>query len=72
MVFLEDVEDSHHNLMMLFFGLATKDEDVINIDGHNSLLKYFQSFSFQSQHPFQFTDLFFYVDIYSQSTGVAQ
>ena len=37
-VFLEDVKDMHHNFMMWFFGPTTKDEDVVHVDGHNSLI----------------------------------
>jgi len=36
------------------------------------LLKYFQSLLLQSQHPFHFTVISFYVDIHSQSTGVVE
>src|SRR5882724_5666437 len=37
----EDVEDSHYNSMVLLPGLATKDEDVVHIDGHYSLVDEF-------------------------------
>jgi len=33
-VLMEDVEDSYYNLVMLFFGLTTKDKDVIHVNGH--------------------------------------
>ena len=37
----EDVKDSHYNFVVSLPGLATKDEDVIHIDGHYSLVDEF-------------------------------
>ena len=38
MVFMEDVGDSYYNPMMLFFGLAAKDEDVVHVYDYDSLI----------------------------------
>jgi len=38
MVLMEDVKDSYYDLMMLFFSLTTKDEDVIHVDGHYTFI----------------------------------
>src|SRR5882724_7494421 len=38
---MEDVKDSHYNFVVLLLGLAAKDEDVVHIDGHYSLVDEF-------------------------------
>src|SRR5882724_8530947 len=38
---MEDVEDSHYNFVMLFLGLVAKDEDVVHVDSHYSLVDEF-------------------------------
>src|SRR5882724_11500777 len=38
MVLPEDVKDTYHNHMVLFFGLTAKNKYVIHVDGHNSLI----------------------------------
>ena len=38
MVLLEDIKDSYHNCMVLFFGLAAKNEYVSHVDSHDSLI----------------------------------
>ena len=37
----EDVEDSHYNSVVLLLSLAAKDEDVVHVDGHYSLIDQF-------------------------------
>ena len=41
MVFTEDVKDLYYDLMMLFFSLTAKDEDVVHIDDDYPLVNEF-------------------------------
>ena len=37
-VLTEDVKDLYYDLMMMFFSLTAKDEDVIHVDGHYTFI----------------------------------